>query len=258
MIGAFAKMMSGVNSKITEGEKELQVLLGEEGIGASLLSIVLHAQVDVQMKTASICTVKELVDEKWNKPEALTASTRQNIRSGLVQVLAKHYETAQVWKTAEECLFKIISIDYPEACGSMLHDVTEVLKDGVKRSAGELFAGLMVLKCMVGVYELQVGTNREPLKAIIQLSFPPLVQLLQQLLQADEAQAGVACRYARMCVQCFEMSVQMELSDYFADAGVLDAWMSCFLRIFDMKLVAAGEEHPATKLLKTSLRTTSK
>jgi len=111
------------------------------------------------------------------------------IRNRIVPIIAA--ATPQVRSQLIATLQKILHYDFPEQWPDFLNITVSLLN---AQNAGEVFAGLQCLLAICRVYRFKMGETRADFDKIVEMTFPQLLTIGNNLVNESSLEAGEMLR----------------------------------------------------------------
>ncbi|CAA0808845.1 Importin beta-like SAD2 [Striga hermonthica] len=211
-----------------------------------LLQIIVEGNCDMAVRQVASISFKNFIAKNWEPHDPGEISkilpeekevVRQNILNFVAQV------PPLLRSQLGECLKTIIHADYPEQWPSLLHWVKHNLQDQ------QVYGALFVLRIISRKYEFKSDDERLPVDHIVAETFPPLLNIFNQLVQIANPPIEVADLIKLIC-KIFWSSIYLEVPKQLFDPNVFNAWMVLFLNILEKPVPEEGQ--PADSELRKS------
>ncbi|XP_065012601.1 importin beta-like SAD2 isoform X1 [Musa acuminata AAA Group] len=204
-----------------------------------LLQIVVDGTCDMGVRQVASIHFKNFVAKNWSPDEPGEAQkvletdksmVRENILGFVAQV--PPLLRAQLG----ECIKTIIQADYPEKWPSLLHWI----KCNLLSQDQQVLGALYVLRVLARKYEFKSDEERIPLYAVVEETFPLLLNVFNKLVQIVNPTIEVADLIKLIC-KIFWSSIYLEIPRQLFDPNVFGAWMALFLNILERPVPLEGQ-----------------
>lgn len=199
------------------------------GYSGALLQVVAAPDVQLPLKQAASIHLKSLTWAHWNADLERAAFTlsdadKQVIRTNIVEVVI--HSPPLIRSQLVLCLENIVSSDYPNAWPELLPKVISLL---ASRDAASTLGALEVLHVIVGKYEyIPAGKKRrQPLQAVVEATFPIVLQLFQNL---GNVQTVESHRMQHVIIRIFNSACNLGVPPHLLNQAVFMPWMNALLQ----------------------------
>lgn len=198
------------------------------GFSDALLNI-LEADQDTGVKLSSAVYLKNRITKGWESSEGspnvklLPDTEKATIKNRIVPILA--HSISQVRAQLTTILQKILHYDFPEKWPDFLQLTIQLLN---AQDAGSVFAGLQCLLAICRVYRYKMGENRSDFDKIVEMTFPQLLSIGNNLVNEESLEAG---EMLRTVLKAYKHAVYFELPVPLRDHRAMVGWCTLFLTV---------------------------
>lgn len=209
----------------------------------------LAATYDPNVAPAAALRLKNLLRVSRVSPSQLTVSSREGLRTHILQALSVA-SLSPVQSALAECVRWLILLDFPAHWHNLFPDLNAFLSSG---DASRVYAALVVLRQLTKCYEYKsrdpsklhptddndcgLSYPRQPLESLAAAFFPSLLELYCHLdaLIAKPSDASKsterdhACNAQRLIVKVFWSATHVILPPCLSEGDTIDRWLNTFL-----------------------------
>ncbi|EPE04576.1 importin-beta domain-containing protein [Ophiostoma piceae UAMH 11346] len=198
-----------------------------EGFTGVLLSI-LETEQSQDVKLAAAIYVKNRVNKAWTYVEIypderlLAEDEKTQVRNRLLPILGA--SSGIVRQQLVPLLQRILHWDYPSKWPTYMEYTMQLLSTN---DAQGVLAGIQCLLAVCRTYRFKAtgGAPRDELNNVVEISFPHLLRLCQQLLELDSEDAGEMLHYA---LKIYKQAAWLDLPARLRTDNL--AWCTVFLQ----------------------------
>ncbi|GAB7350629.1 hypothetical protein MBLNU459_g1192t1 [Dothideomycetes sp. NU459] len=222
-------------------QAELDLRNAEENPGFSdALLNILEAEQDAGVRLSAVVYLKNRITKAWAPSEenvrvnVIADAEKASIRDRLVPILAA--SSPQIRAQLIATLQKILHYDFPDQWPDFLSLTVSLLN---AQDAGSVFAGLQCLLAICRVYRFKMGETRGDFDKIVEMTFPQLLAIGNNLVGETSLEAG---EMLRTVLKAYKHAIYFELPAHLRSQQVMVGWCTLFLTI-------VGKEPPANSML---------
>ncbi|GER26335.1 ARM repeat superfamily protein [Striga asiatica] len=202
-----------------------------------LLQIIVEGNCDMAVRQVASISFKNFIAKNWEPHDPgeiskILPEDKEVVRHNILNFVAQVPPLLR--SQLGECLKTIIHADYPEQWPSLLHWVKHNLQDQ------QVYGALFVLRIISRKYEFKSDDERLPVDHIVAETFPPLLNIFNQLVQIANPPIEVADLIKLIC-KIFWSSIYLEVPKQLFDPNVFNAWMVLFLNILEKPVPVEGQ-----------------
>jgi hypothetical protein len=211
-------------------ELQLKSIEENEGFMNCLLDI-LQSEQEASVRLATVIYVKNRVNRSWysNEQGVATESTisedeKARVRERLVPLLAA--SEGLVRQQLIPVLQRILQSDFPNKWPRFMDFTLELLNTN---DPGSVLAGLQCLLaiCRAFRYKATDSNDRQHFDQIVEVSFPRLLTICNELVNQESDEAG---EMLHLALKAYKHATWLELSPYLQAQQVNIAWCTVFLQ----------------------------
>ncbi|CAK7245760.1 MAG: Nonsense-mediated mRNA decay protein 5 [Sporothrix thermara] len=208
-------------------EAQLKEAETHEGFTGVLLTI-LETEQSQNVQLSAAIYVKNRVNRAWTFVDVypderlLTEDEKAQVRNRLLPILGA--ATGIVRQQLVPLLQRILHWDYPAKWPTYMEYTMQLLSTN---NAQGVLAGIQCLLSVCRTYRFKAsgGASRDELTNIVEIAFPQLLGLCQQLLELDSEEAGEMLHYA---LKIYKQAAWLDLPQRLKTDNL--AWCTVFLR----------------------------
>ncbi|KAF1348790.1 armadillo-type protein [Delphinella strobiligena] len=222
-----------------QAELDLRIAEDNAGFSDALLNI-LEADADAGVRLSAVVYLKNRITKGWSPNEENSRSRgvpeqeKASIRNRLVPIIAA--STPQIRAQLIATLQKILHYDFPEQWPDFLNITVSLLNT---QDAGSVFAGLQCLLAICRVYRFKMGETRGDFDKIVDMTFPQLLSIGNNLVNETSLEAG---EMLRTVLKAYKHAIYFELPEHLRQQQVMVGWCTLFLSI-------VAKDPPANSML---------
>ncbi|KAI8890600.1 ARM repeat-containing protein [Backusella circina FSU 941] len=226
----------------TQAELNIKNIESENGFLPLVLQIQATDNLELGARQAAAIYFKNRVTRTWEK-DLLSDQDKQMIKASLLEALYSAPPVVQVQLSAS--LNCILTNDFPDQWPTFMHELERFL---VSEKVRMVYVGLLALREVVKVFQWKSMERREPLRHIIQLTFPAIQSICAKLIDQDTIEAA---EMLKLALKIYHASIQVELPKSLQDQNSLVPWCTLFLSIVTKRIQEEpSESHPWWKTKK--------
>ncbi|KAJ4394935.1 Nonsense-mediated mRNA decay protein 5 [Neurospora sp. IMI 360204] len=220
---------------------ELQLKQAEQQVGfTDVLLDLLQTEQDVNLKLSTVIYLKNRVNRAWQRSDdypqeaVLDEDAKARFRDRLLPILASS-ETL-VRHQLVPILQRILHFDFPERWPTFMDYTVQLLNTN---SAPSVLAGLQCLLaiCRSFRYKMSDTDNRAQFEKIVEVSFPRLLAVCDELVNQDSEEAGEMLHIA---LKAYKHTAWLELPACLREQSVNLGWCTIFLRTVSKPIPASA------------------
>ncbi|KAK9818968.1 hypothetical protein WJX74_009075 [Apatococcus lobatus] len=198
------------------------------GVLVQLLQLAADSAGDSGIRQVAVITFKNVVKRHWESREGrpgVAEADKQQIRSNLVPVIIS--SPPYVRSQCAECIRTIIYADYPERWPDLLSTIQQSY---TTQDQAHIHGALIVLRCLARKYEFKDEEERQPLVAIVNGTFPTLMQIFLGLIDVDSPSLELA-EVLKLICKVFWSTTWMGIPDILLQESQFVGWMTGFHKL---------------------------
>ena len=225
----------------TDAELHLELLYSDQAFPNALLSLASHEGVPIDLRQASLLSLKNLVLKRWSPlfeefegSVPLDDVTKEQIRHGVLSLATSGNSQRKVVGAASYVVSKIASADFPEAWPSLLHTLLQLIPHS---DDARLHGVLVVLGNLVedGFDEEQFS---ESAVALVRCLYAVATDATKKLTAR-----AMAVSTFRACFDTMQLVYQTNkaaVKQFMQESS--DAWLPFFINVLNIPLPSMPSE----------------
>eukprot|EP01006_Ploeotia_vitrea_P038559 TRINITY_DN66249_c3_g1_i3.p2 TRINITY_DN66249_c3_g1~~TRINITY_DN66249_c3_g1_i3.p2 ORF type:complete len:800 (-),score=429.40 TRINITY_DN66249_c3_g1_i3:17-2416(-) len=210
---------------------------GVEGFLSTLLKVCAQASLPVPVRQAAAIHFKNLIKDNWQikyanqkvqaqdrTPDPLHESDRQFVVQNVTAAAIQERER-RIRSQLLEAYFKVVVFEFPNNMSSSMQVIMQAMRSG---DQVKISGAAAVLRQIYRKYELVKPEERKPLGPIIDNTFPVLLQLLKQVVDAD---ADIVDAIKSDIAQTFFSAVHLSVPQHLKNNAVLAEWLQTLAKV---------------------------
>lgn len=173
-------------------------------------------------------------EHKESRPSKISEEEKVAIRPLVLEGVARCPQVVRV--QLEEALKQIITWDYPERWQGLVPDLATSLTSG---DQSLMCGALRTLRIIARKYEFRDDSERAPLIAMVDATFPSTLAVFQTLL-ANESPSPDLAELLKICCKIFWSSCYLEIPPLMLREDQFTGWMSALLALAGRAVPAEG------------------
>ncbi|KAI8376325.1 armadillo-type protein [Radiomyces spectabilis] len=215
-----------------QAELNIRNLETHNGFVPVVLQILASEELELGARQAAAIYFKNRMNKAWDRSRTATIPINEEDRTMVKQTILQALVTAPnaVKVQLTSCLNTILSNDFPDQWPNFVKELETFLTSSDVRL---VYVGLLALREVVKVYQWKSMERREPLQHIIQLTFPAIQSICNNLVTSDSLEAA---EMLKLALKIYHSGIQVELPKCLQDPSSLVPWGTLFLQLVDKRI----------------------
>ncbi|EME41164.1 hypothetical protein DOTSEDRAFT_176157 [Dothistroma septosporum NZE10] len=212
-----------------QAEAELKAAEESSGFLNGLLSILEQEQ-DASVRLSSAVYFKNRVNKGWSKVDdsqttspSISDEEKAAVRGRLVPVIAS--AAPNIRPQLIVALQKILHCDFPKQWPDFVSITHQLLHS---QEIPSIFAGLQCLLAICRTYRFKLGDSRQDFDKIVEMTFPQLLNIGNQLVNETSLETG---EMLRTVLKAYKHAIYFELPMQLRSHQAMVDWCTLFLKV---------------------------
>jgi hypothetical protein len=203
-----------------------------------LLRVAVEETMEFMVRQVAVIAFKNAVKKDWehreSRPSKISEEEKHAVRPLVLEGVARCPQAVRV--QLEEALKQIITWDYPQQWPSLVPVLASSLTSG---DQSLMCGSLRTLRIIARKYEFRDGSERAPLIAMVDATFPSILAVFQTLLANGSPSPDLA-ELLKICCKIFWSSCYLEVPPLILREDQFTGWMTALLALAARAVPAEG------------------
>ncbi|KAI8097286.1 armadillo-type protein [Halteromyces radiatus] len=215
-----------------QAELSIRSIEAQNGFLPVVLQIFSSEQLELGARQAAAIYFKNRIYRAWergnNSSCPIGEEDRNIVKQGILHALVTVPNAVQVQLATS--LYTILDNDFPDQWPNFVNEVQSFLSSNDARL---ISVGLLALREVVKVYQWKDTERREPLQHIIELTFPTVQGICNNLVTMEDLDAAIMLKTS---LKIYHASIQVDLPKSLQESKSLVPWGTLFLQLIEKRI----------------------